>query len=178
MRLRRYLLNTCIALSMLCSLLSAQQPAAPVASAVVPRLVNFSGKAVDADGKTISAVVGVTFAIYQEQTGGAPLWIETQNVQAGSKGSYTAQLPRKPVLAVSDVAAHKSKVGLLVDLMLECVEEELSVFRWEFCRGTQSETLGRCRAKSDRAAGTPFPPPYQTLSQLSLRANPAPSYSR
>jgi trimeric autotransporter adhesin len=92
MRLRRYLLNSCIALAMLCSLLSAQQPAAPVASAVVPRLVNFFGKALDADGKTISGVAGVTFAIYQEQSGGAPLWIETQNVQAGSKGSYTAQL--------------------------------------------------------------------------------------
>jgi vanadium-dependent haloperoxidase-like protein len=61
---------------------------------------------------------------------------------------------RKHVPAVSDVAAHKSNVGLLVDLILECVEAELSVFRWELCRGTQSETLGRCRAKK-RQSGRP-----------------------
>jgi hypothetical protein len=30
--------------------------------------VNFSGKAVDAQGKTISGIAGVTFAIYQQTT--------------------------------------------------------------------------------------------------------------
>ena len=46
-------------------LLLSQQPAtAP--SGVVPQLVNFSGKAVDAQGKTISGIAGVTFAIYQQ----------------------------------------------------------------------------------------------------------------
>jgi hypothetical protein len=74
--------------------LTAQQTVRPesAASAVVPRLVNFSGKAVDAQGKVISGVAGVTFAIYSEESGGAPLWLETQNVQADAKGSYTAQL--------------------------------------------------------------------------------------
>jgi hypothetical protein len=48
-------------------LLLSQQPAtAP--SGVVPQLVNFSGKAVDAQGKTISGIAGVTFAIYQQTT--------------------------------------------------------------------------------------------------------------
>ena len=46
-------------------------------------------------------------------------------------------------------------------VVLERVEAELSVFRWELCRGTQSETLGRCRARNYRAAGTRFPQPYQ-----------------
>jgi trimeric autotransporter adhesin len=58
----------------------------------VPRLVNFSGKAVDAQGKTFAGAAGVTFSIYREQTGGSPIWIETQNVQADARGSYTAQL--------------------------------------------------------------------------------------
>jgi hypothetical protein len=31
---------------------------------VVPRLVNFSGKAMDAQGKAVSGVAGATFAIY------------------------------------------------------------------------------------------------------------------
>jgi len=63
-----------------------------VASNIVPRLVNYSGKAVDVDGKSIAGTAGVTFAIYSEQTGGSPLWLETQNIQADSKGNFTAQL--------------------------------------------------------------------------------------
>src|ERR1700730_3639632 len=74
------------------SLLSAQQAAVfTSAAAVVPRLVNFSGKAID-QGKALTGVTGITFAIYSEETGGSPLWLETQNVQADSRGNYTAQL--------------------------------------------------------------------------------------
>ena len=61
-------------------------------SVTVPRLVNFSGRATDAQGKAISGVVGITFAIYKEQSGGAPLWMETQNVHPDTKGNYTVQL--------------------------------------------------------------------------------------
>ncbi len=60
--------------------------------AIVPRLVNFSGKAVDAEGKPLSGVAGVTFAIYKDQSESVPLWLETQNVTADSKGNYTVQL--------------------------------------------------------------------------------------
>ena len=84
------LVFTCILL--LCSLLSAQQAAVSTsAAAVVPRLVNFSGKATD-QGKVVTGVTGITFAIYSEEAGGSPLWLETQNIQADSKGNYTAQL--------------------------------------------------------------------------------------
>ena len=62
------------------------------AGSIVPRLVNYSGKAVDAQGKTFTGVVGVTFAIYKDQTDGAPLWLETQNVQADARGNYSVQL--------------------------------------------------------------------------------------
>ncbi|HEX8814427.1 MAG TPA: hypothetical protein VF753_02910 [Terriglobales bacterium] len=59
---------------------------------MVPLLVNFSGRAVDAQGKAISGVAGLTFAIYGAQQGGAPLWIETQNVTTDARGNYTVQL--------------------------------------------------------------------------------------
>ncbi len=85
------LFAACIAASMFCSFLNAQQPSAS-ASAVVPRLVNFSGKAIDALGRIITGIAGITFAIYQEEAEGVPLWMETQNVNADGKGSYTAQL--------------------------------------------------------------------------------------
>jgi hypothetical protein len=61
-------------------------------SASVPRLVNFSGKATDAQRRSISGATGVTFSIYKEQYEGSPLWMETQNVQADKSGNYTAQL--------------------------------------------------------------------------------------
>jgi len=63
-------------------------------SPAVPRLVNFSGKAADAQGKTISGIAGATFAIYKDQYDGAPLWLETQNVHPDAEGNYTVQLAR------------------------------------------------------------------------------------
>ncbi|HKM47651.1 MAG TPA: hypothetical protein VJX69_08685 [Terriglobales bacterium] len=88
----RYSLPMFLAISMLCSLGAAQQSATTSSSATVPRLVNFSGKTADAQGKAISGIAGVTFAIYKDQNDGAPLWLETQNVQTDAKGNYTVQL--------------------------------------------------------------------------------------
>jgi hypothetical protein len=61
-------------------------------TAVVPRLVNYSGRALDAQGRPISGIAGATFSIYKDQYEGSPLWLETQNVTADSKGNYTIQL--------------------------------------------------------------------------------------
>jgi hypothetical protein len=85
------LVRIAVAAACLCSFASAQVPLSTT-DAVVPRLVNFSGKAVDIQGKVLSGVAGVTFAIYKDQDGGSPLWLESQNVQADAKGNYTAQL--------------------------------------------------------------------------------------
>jgi hypothetical protein len=52
----------------------------------VPRLIKFSGTLKDSKGDAKTGVAGVTFAIYAEQEGGAPLWIETQNVTFGTGG--------------------------------------------------------------------------------------------
>jgi trimeric autotransporter adhesin len=79
-----------IVMAILPGLLAGQQTV--TSSAVVPRLVNFSGRAIDALGKPISGIAGVTFSIYKDQYEGAPLWMETQNVQADAKGNYVAQL--------------------------------------------------------------------------------------
>jgi len=62
------------------------------ASATVPRLVRFSGGAKDAQGRPLSGVVGITFALYQDQEGGAALWMEVQNVQLDGHGRYSALL--------------------------------------------------------------------------------------
>jgi hypothetical protein len=83
----------CLMLSMGYAQAAAQQTApANSDAAVVPQLVNYSGVATNAQGKAISGIAGVTFAIYSEQYEGSPLWLETQNVQADSRGNFTAQL--------------------------------------------------------------------------------------
>src|ERR1022692_1544937 len=61
-------------------------------TAQVPRLVRFSGTATDIGGNAAGSIVGVTFSLYAEPTGGAPLWSEVQNVQVDKAGHYTAML--------------------------------------------------------------------------------------
>ena len=75
-----------------CSVMNAQQSSPPGQSAVVPRLVNFSGKVADPQGKALPGIAGITFSIFKDQFEGAPLWLETQNVTADAKGNYTVQL--------------------------------------------------------------------------------------
>lgn len=54
----------------------------------VPRTVNYSGVAMDSNGKAAPGTLGATFAMYAEQSGGAPLWIETQNINVGANGKF------------------------------------------------------------------------------------------
>jgi hypothetical protein len=70
---------------------AAQTPVQPTVPPGVPRLVKFSGLLKDASGNLLTNTVGITFAIYSEQSGGVPLWQETQNVQF-SQGRYTVFL--------------------------------------------------------------------------------------
>ncbi len=58
----------------------------------LPRLVKFSGTLTDANGSALTGIVGVAFALYSEPSGGAPLWLETQNVQPNKSGHYTVLL--------------------------------------------------------------------------------------
>ena len=81
----------CTAILFFSSLATAQATPSKQ-SPIVPQLVNFSGKALDDQGKPLAGIVGITFAIYNAQDGGAPLWIETQSVQPDTKGNYTVQL--------------------------------------------------------------------------------------
>jgi hypothetical protein len=71
---------------------AAQSTSNATSIGVVPRLVKFAGVVKDDVGHAKTGVVGVTFGIYKDQEGGAPLWLETQNVQADNKGNYTALL--------------------------------------------------------------------------------------
>jgi len=79
-----------------CHSLFAQQslPVTPVAanSAAVPALVSFSGTLIDLNAKPLTGVTGVSFLLYKDSQGGAPLWMETQNVQPDKTGHYSVVL--------------------------------------------------------------------------------------
>jgi hypothetical protein len=69
----------------------AQQPAA-AGKTIVPPMVKFSGTLTDANCKSLTEMVGVTFSLYKDSQGGTPLWVETQNVQADKTGHYAVML--------------------------------------------------------------------------------------
>jgi hypothetical protein len=62
------------------------------ANPVVPPLVKFSGVLSDANQRTLTGTVGVTFALYSGDQGGSPLWLETQNVKPDNTGHYSVML--------------------------------------------------------------------------------------
>jgi hypothetical protein len=89
----RLALVVCLA----CLTASVVAQSAPAASAsqpdtVIPQMVRFSGTLLDPNGKPLTGIVGVTFALYKDQQGGAPLWLETQNVRPDGNGRYAVML--------------------------------------------------------------------------------------
>jgi len=65
---------------------------ASTTNTAVPGLINYSGVLKDIDGKPITGITGVTFLLYKDEQGGAPVWIETQNVAPDKNGKYTVSL--------------------------------------------------------------------------------------
>src|SRR5579871_275803 len=79
------LLSVCtvaICLGTLCVAPSlANGQSAKASTAAVPTLVHFSGVLNGVDGTPLTSLTGVTFSLYAQSQGGAPLWLETQSVQ-------------------------------------------------------------------------------------------------
>src|ERR1700677_2529021 len=65
---------------------------ATISNSVVPTVSKFSGTLTDANNKPLVGVTGVTFSLYEAAEGGAPLWMETQNVRPDQWGHYSVTL--------------------------------------------------------------------------------------
>lgn len=92
MRNVRMFLSAAVSILFICIGLGQAQQAVAANNAIVPNLVRFSGSLIDSNGKPLSGIVGVTFALYKDEQGGAALWLETQNVIADKSGNYTVAL--------------------------------------------------------------------------------------
>jgi trimeric autotransporter adhesin len=88
----RFAAGLVIALLMASAGLAQQIPATAVTATPVPHLVSYSGTLKDSNGKPVIGITGVTFLLYRDAQGGAPLWMETQNIKPDSAGRYIAQL--------------------------------------------------------------------------------------
>src|ERR1700722_16553689 len=89
--MKRYRILLLVSLCLPLVQLTFAQTSSQTASAL-PRLVRFGGTVTEFNGKPATGVGGITFTLYSEQTGGAPLWMETQNVTADANGHFTALL--------------------------------------------------------------------------------------
>jgi len=61
-------------------------------TASVLRLMKFSGALRDRTGNARTGAVGLTLALYKDQQGGSPLWLEVHNAQLDEQGRYTVLL--------------------------------------------------------------------------------------
>ncbi len=76
----------------------------------VPRLLKYSGTALDASGNPLTGPQSVTFSIYGEQTSESPIWTETQTVTADELGRFSALIGSSrsegvPIEPFSDASA-------------------------------------------------------------------------
>jgi hypothetical protein len=70
---------------------AVSSPAASLASSTVPQIIQFSGT-LGGSASVPSGTVSITFTLYENEQGGTALWSETDNVQVGAQGQYTALL--------------------------------------------------------------------------------------
>ena len=84
----------------------------------VPNLIRFGGTLRDAQGAAnASTTVGVTFAIYKQSNGGAPIWQETQNVTPDRVGQYNVVLGSTTASGLpNDLFSHQEERWLGVQI--------------------------------------------------------------
>jgi hypothetical protein len=170
--MQRYNVLSFVALLLLVSGPGAAQT--PAGSAL-PRLVRFSGTAKDTGGGSVTGVTGITFALYAEQTGGAPLWSETQSVQAGPDGRYTVLLgaAKSEGLPADLFTAEQAHwVGVSVDGQAEQPRILLVSAPYALKAG-DAETLGGLPPSAFLMAAAPGPNGHAELSNASPASSSA-----
>lgn len=131
--------------SLLCTLLlisisSAQQ----TSTTGVPNLIRYSGTLKEAEITAPSGPVGVTFAIYKQQDGGAPIWLETQNVTPDTHGQYSVLLGNTTAAGLPDDLFSEQEqrwLGIQVQAQAEQPRVMLVSVPYAF-RAHEAETLG------------------------------------
>jgi hypothetical protein len=137
---------------------AVQAPSETVPQLVVPRLVKFSGIAKDEIGKPRTGTVGITLAIYREPVEGAPLWLETQNVEVDEQGRYTVLLgaTQNEGLPLGLFTAGEQRwLGVRVNLPGEMEQPRVLLVSVPYAlKAADADTVGGMPASAFALAGT------------------------
>ena len=155
--MRRFRVST-LAISVLFLTCAALAQQAAVIS--VPNLIRYGGTLKDTQGAPVaSSTVGVTFAIYKQQDGGAPIWMETQNVTTDIAGNYTVLLGSTTATGLpGDLFSQQEQRWLAAQVEGQAEEARVLLVSVPYAfKAHEAETLGG-RSASDfvlsRSAGS------------------------
>jgi hypothetical protein len=158
--MRRFNNSIVVALATLLfvSICSAQQ----TATTAVPNLIRYSGTLKDAQGTASvpSTTIGVTFAIYKQQDGGAAVWQETQNVTPDTGGQYSVILGSTTATGLpDDLFSQQEQRWLGVQVQGEAEQARVLLVSVPYAfKAHEAETLGGLPASAFvKAAPTEAP---------------------
>ena len=117
----------------------------------VPNLVRYEGTLRDAQSAPLSSsAVGVTFAIYRQQDGGAPVWMETQSVTLDAGGNYGVLLGSTTAAGLpADLFSQQEQRWLGVQVQGQSEEPRVLLVSVPYAfKAHEAETLGG-RSASD-----------------------------
>jgi hypothetical protein len=141
------------------TLVAQQSPTAAGAvdtSSMVPRLINYSGGLKGVGGKGLSGMIGVIFLLYKDEQGGAPLWVETQNVTPDKNGRYTVTLGATASEGLpTDVFANGEARWLGVQVEGQAEQPRVLLVSVPYAlKAVDAQTLGGLPASAFALAGT------------------------
>ncbi len=120
-------------------------PAQQTLNTSFPNLIRYGGTLPDAQGAPMaSATMGVTFALYKQQEGGAPVWMETQNVTTDASGNYSVLLGSATVTGLpSDLFSQQEQRWLGVQVQGEAEQPRVLLVSVPYAfKAHDAETLG------------------------------------
>jgi len=139
--MRRFTIASVLSTLLLVTVISAQQ----VPTTSVPNLIRYGGTLKDAQGAPIaSSVLGVTFAIYRQQDGGAAVWMETQNITTDAAGNYSVLLGATTASGLpSDLFSQQEQRWLGVEVQGESEQPRVLMVSVPYAfKAHEAETLG------------------------------------
>ena len=161
-------------LLLICGTVHLVAQSASGANGAVPGMVKFAGALNDAKGEPLTGTVGVTFLLYKEPSGGAPLWMETQNVSADKTGRYSVLLgstTNQGLPADAFVAGEARWIGVQIGGQTEQARVQLVSVPYAL-KAADAQTLGGLPASAFLLA-TPSAGTIRTATQGSLDPNTA-----
>jgi hypothetical protein len=139
-----------IVIALVTMFLVSTSAAQPTSTAPIPNLIRYSGTLKETWVAAPSSTVGVTFAIYKHQDGGAPIWQEMQNVTPEANGNYTVILGSATATGLpDDLFSEPEQRWLGVQVQGEAEQSRVMLVSVPYAfKAHEAETLGGLAASA------------------------------